>query len=487
MKKLNNILTHSSIIEHKGNLEVEVKSVGIDSRKVESGQVFFAIPGTQVDGHQFIPQAVEAGAAAIVCERIPDVLADNVTYVRVENISKVLGFAVAEFYDNPSEKLILVGVTGTNGKTTTATLLYQLFRKLGYKAGLLSTVVNCVDDKATEATQTTPDAVTINRLLHDMVAVGCSYAFMEVSSHSIAQHRVAGLYFAGGVFSNITHDHLDYHKTFDEYLKVKKSFFDGLPATSFALVNVDDRNGRVMVQNTKATAKTYALKSMADYKCKIIENGFEGMHLNIDGTEVWTEFIGEFNAYNLLAVYAAARQLNVEKEEALTTLSMLKPVSGRFECVRSANGITAIIDFAHTPDALENVLKAINSIRKDNERLITVAGCGGNKDKTKRPIMAALAVDYSDVAVLTSDNPRFEDPEAILEDMKAGLTTKEQRSKALSIVNRHEAIRTAVTLAKPNDIILLAGKGHETHQEIMGVRTHFDDKEEVLNAFKEQE
>lgn len=484
--RLSNIIENVETLEIKGNLEVDIQSLGIDSRKVEAGQLFFAVHGTQVDGHQFIPNAVEAGATAVICEHFPEAINPTVTYIKVANSHKALGLSAAAYFNNPSDKLTLVGVTGTNGKTTTATLLHDLYTKAGYKVGLLSTVVNLVGEKKIEATHTTPDAIHINSLLNDMVAEGCSYCFMEVSSHAIVQERVAGLTFAGGAFTNITHDHLDYHKTFDEYIKAKKMFFDSLPSNAFALTNVDDRNGMIMVQNTKANIKTYALKSMADYKCRIIESGFDGMHLNVDNVDMWTEFIGEFNAYNLLAVYATARLLGLEKEEDLRILSSLKPVSGRFECVRSASGIVAIVDYAHTPDALINVLSTINKIRQGSERLITVAGCGGNRDKTKRPVMAVMAAENSDVAILTSDNPRFEDPNAILEDMKAGLS-KELRSKALFITDRREAIRTAVMMANPKDIILIAGKGHEPYQEINGVRHHFDDKEEVLAAFKEKE
>lgn len=484
--KLNNIIEKCDILEVKGSTDTDIQSLGIDSRKVEKNQLFFAIPGTQVDGHQFIQSAIEAGATAVVCEKLPENISPEVCYIKVADSSKALGSAASAFYGNPSEKLTLVGVTGTNGKTTTVTLLHHLFTKAGYKAGLLSTVVNLVGEEKVEATHTTPDAIHINSLLHSMVSEGCSYCFMEVSSHAVVQNRIAGLTFAGGVFSNITHDHLDYHKTFDEYIKAKKTFFDLLPKNAFALANTDDRNGMVMVQNTKASVKTYALKSMADYKCRIIESGFDGMHLNVDNVDVWTEFIGEFNAYNLLAVYATARLLGMDKEEDLRILSAMKPVSGRFECVRSSSGVVAIVDYAHTPDALINVLNTINKIRQNNEKLITVAGCGGNRDKTKRPVMAVMAAENSDTAILTSDNPRFEDPNAILEDMKAGLS-KELRSKTLFITDRREAIRTAVMMARPKDIILIAGKGHEPYQEVEGVRHLFDDKEEVLVAFKEKE
>ncbi len=485
MMKLTDILKNAEVLTVNGSTDVEIRSLGIDSRKVSEGQLFFAISGTQVDGHRFIPNAVEAGAVAVVCEQLPESLNPAVCYIAVKNSEYTLGLVASAFYGNPSQQLKLVGVTGTNGKTTTATLLYYMFKELGYKAGLLSTIVNYVGDKKVDATHTTPDAIHINSMLADMVADGCSYCFMEASSHAIAQQRIAGLSFVGGIFSNLTHDHLDYHKTFDEYLKAKKKFFDSLSANAFALTNVDDRNGRVMVQNTKATVKTYALRSMADFKCRIIEQGFEGMQLNIDGMDVWTSFIGEFNAYNLTAVYAATRMLGVEKEEALRLLSLMKPVAGRFDYVRSAKGVTAVVDYAHTPDALVNVLTTINQLRRGGERLITVVGCGGNRDKTKRPEMARIAADSSDVAILTSDNPRFEDPQVILNDMKEGLSVT-QRTKALSIVDRLEAIRTAVMMAKENDIILIAGKGHEPYQEVNGVRNHFDDKETVQQLFNEQ-
>lgn len=480
--KLANILKDTTPIEVHGSQDVEVSSLAFDSRKASAGQLFFAIPGTQVNGHQFIPNAIEAGVSAVVCEQLPPTLNSNVCYVKVANATNALGIAASAFYNHPSSKLTLVGITGTNGKTTTATLLYHLFKQAGYKAGLLSTVVNYVDNRSAEATHTTPDPIEINSLLAEMVDVGCGYCFMEVSSHAVVQERITGLTFAGGIFSNITHDHLDYHKTFEAYIKAKKSFFDQLPANTFALINADDRNGRVMVQNTRAKVKTYALRSMADYKCRIVEHSFDGMLLNIDGVEVWTNFIGEFNAYNLLAVYATAIQLGVEKEETLRLLSLLKPVAGRFEYLRSTTGITAVVDYAHTPDALSNVLSTINKIRQGNERIITVVGCGGNRDKTKRPIMAQVAVDNSDIAILTSDNPRFENPDDILNDMKEGLSAQ-QKTKALFITGRLDAIRTAILMAKPHDIVLVAGKGHETYQDVSGVKHHFDDKEVLQKIF----
>ncbi|MDR0660114.1 MAG: UDP-N-acetylmuramoyl-L-alanyl-D-glutamate--2,6-diaminopimelate ligase [Prevotellaceae bacterium] len=484
--RLTDILKKVDTLKIEGNADVEILSLGIDSRSAKAGQLFFAIHGTQVDGHKFISAAIKAGAVAVVCEHLPENTDPSICYVKVADSNRALGLVAAEFFGNPSDKLTLVGVTGTNGKTTTTTLLHHLFTKAGYKAGLLSTVVNLIGEEKIEATHTTPDAIHINSLLNDMVTKGCSYCFMEISSHAIVQERIVGLTFAGGAFTNITHDHLDYHKTFDEYIKAKKTFFDLLPKNAFALTNADDRNGMVMVQNTSAVVKTYALKSMADHKCRIIESSFDGMHLNIDNVDVWTEFIGEFNAYNLLAAYAVARLLGLDKEEDLRILSSMKPVSGRFECVRSASGVVAIIDYAHTPDALINVLNTINKIRQGNEKLIAVAGCGGNRDKTKRPVMAAMAAENSDTAILTSDNPRFEDPNTILEDMKVGLS-KELKSKSLFITDRREAIRTAVTMAQPRDIILIAGKGHEPYQEINGIRHHFDDKEEVIIAFKEKE
>jgi UDP-N-acetylmuramoyl-L-alanyl-D-glutamate--2,6-diaminopimelate ligase len=466
-----------------GNENVEICSLGFDSRNVCEKQLFFAVAGTKIDGHNFIEDAISRGASAIICQHLPQNINKKICYVQVENSNVAMGMIASEFYDNPSTKLKLVGITGTNGKTTTATLLYQLMKAYGYKAGLISTIANYVDNVRIETTHTTPDVLQINELLSKMAETGCDYCFMEVSSHAVVQERIAGLTFAGGIFSNITRDHLDYHETFEAYIKAKKRFFDELPQTAFALTNIDDKNGRVMLQNTKAKCKTYALRTLADYKCKVLETSFEGMLLNIDGIDVWTKCIGGFNAYNLLAVYAAAIELGVEKVEALRLLSDLNPAAGRFECIRAANGVTAIVDYAHTPDALENVLSIINEICK-NEQIITVVGCGGNRDKGKRPIMAQIASENSNIAIFTSDNPRNENPEDILKDMCAGLTPV-TRKKTIVIADRREAIRTAIMMAKADDVILVAGKGHEPYQEINGVRHHFDDKEVINEIFNE--
>lgn len=466
-----------------GNRNVAVEFLSFDSRKVSAGCCFFAIRGTQVDGHKFIQPAVEKGAVAIVCEQLPETTAPNVTYVQVNDASLALGVMASAFYGNPSEKLRLVGVTGTNGKTTTATLLYRIAKMLGYKAGLLSTVVNYVGDVEVAANHTTPDQIELNSLLAQMCDAGCEFCFMEVSSHAIVQHRIAGLGFAGAVFSNITHDHLDYHKTFAEYIKAKKGLFDGLGSNAFAITNVDDKNGMVMVQNTKARVVTYSLRSMADICTKIIENHFDGMLLNLDGCEVWTRLVGKFNAYNITAIYATLVNLGFDKAEVLTRLSMVTAVSGRFEYIKSATGVVAVVDYAHTPDALENVLSTIKDILGDSpSQIITVVGCGGNRDKTKRPEMAQIAAEMSTLAILTSDNPRFEEPNAILDDMRTGIDSGLER-KVLVIADRREAIRTACRFAKCGDIILVAGKGHEDYQEIKGVKHHFDDKEEVRTAF----
>jgi UDP-N-acetylmuramoyl-L-alanyl-D-glutamate--2,6-diaminopimelate ligase len=453
---------------------------------VEQGQLFFALRGETTDGHRFIGDATANGAAAVVCERLPTDVDPRVCYIVVKDSRVAMGDIAAAFYDRPSRRMKVVGITGTNGKTTTATLLYRLFRALGHKTGLLSTVANYVDDREVAATHTTPDAITLNRLLSDMTLSGCTCCFMEVSSHAIVQERIAGIDFAGALFSNITHDHLDYHKTFSDYIRAKKTFFDRLPRQAFALLNVDDRNGRLMGQNTNATVKTYALRTWADFKARIIENTFDGMQLHIDGMDVWTPLIGAFNAYNLLAAYAAAQLLGVDKREALRLLSAIPPVAGRFETLHGAVDMTVIVDYAHTPDALQNVLCTINDIRR-NERLITVVGCGGNRDTAKRPRMAQIAADHSDRVIFTSDNPRFEDPEAILHDMKAGLDAA-QRAQSLFITDRREAIRTALTLAQPaGAIVLIAGKGHEKYQEVNGLRTAFDDVEvakEMLEGMK---
>lgn len=463
-----------------GDGTVAVGRLEFDSRKVVPGTLFFATRGTQADGHAYIPAAVAAGAAAVVCEELPAERPVGVTFVQVPDSTVALGQVASAFYGHPSRRLKLVGVTGTNGKTTTATLLYRMFRRLGYKAGLISTVVYCVDDREIPSTHTTPDSIRLNAMMAEMVEAGCDYCFMEVSSHSLVQHRTAGLAFVGGIFSNITHDHLDYHKTFAEYIRAKKLFFDGLPAGAFALTNADDRNGMVMVQNTKATVKTYALQSFADFRCRIVETLLDGMLLNLDGSEVWIKFLGRFNAYNLTSVYATALLLDARRDEVLRILSDLTSVDGRFEPIHSKEGVTAIVDYAHTPDALQNVIGTINEIRKKDQRLYVVVGCGGNRDATKRPEMAKIAVDGSDMAVLTSDNPRLEEPGAIIEQMKSGL---EPGARYLAITDRREAIKAAVALARPGDIILVAGKGHETYQDVGGVKHHFDDREEVRAAF----
>ena len=463
-----------------GDGTVAVGRLEFDSRKVVPGTLFFATRGTQADGHAYIPAAVAAGAAAVVCEELPAERPVGVTFVQVPDSTVALGQVASAFYGHPSRRLKLVGVTGTNGKTTTATLLYRMFRRLGYKAGLISTVVYCVDDREIPSTHTTPDSIRLNAMMAEMVEAGCDYCFMEVSSHSLVQHRTAGLAFVGGIFSNITHDHLDYHKTFAEYIRAKKLFFDGLPAGAFALTNADDRNGMVMVQNTKATVKTYALQSFADFRCRIVETLLDGMLLNLDGSEVWVKFLGRFNAYNLTSVYATALLLGARRDEVLRILSDLTSVDGRFEPIHSKEGVTAIVDYAHTPDALQNVIGTINEIRTKDQRLYVVVGCGGNRDATKRPEMAKIAVDGSDMAVLTSDNPRLEEPGAIIEQMKSGL---EPGARYLAITDRREAIKAAVALARPGDIILVAGKGHETYQDVGGVKHHFDDREEVRAAF----
>ena len=463
-----------------GDGTVAVGRLEFDSRKVVPGTLFFATRGTQADGHAYIPAAVAAGAAAVVCEELPAERPAGVTFVQVPDSTVALGQVASAFYGHPSRRLKLVGVTGTNGKTTTATLLYRMFRRLGYKAGLISTVVYCVDEREIPSTHTTPDSIRLNAMMAEMVEAGCDYCFMEVSSHSLVQHRTAGLAFVGGIFSNITHDHLDYHKTFAEYIRAKKRFFDGLPAGAFALTNADDRNGMVMVQNTKATVKTYALQSFADFRCRIVETLLDGMLLNLDGSEVWVKFLGRFNAYNLTSVYATALLLDARRDEVLRILSDLTSVDGRFEPIHSKEGVTAIVDYAHTPDALQNVIGTINEIRKKDQRLYVVVGCGGNRDATKRPEMAKIAVDGSDMAVLTSDNPRLEKPGAIIEQMKSGL---EPGARYLAITDRREAIKAAVALARPGDIILVAGKGHETYQDVGGVKHHFDDREEVRAAF----
>ncbi|GAB3917240.1 UDP-N-acetylmuramoyl-L-alanyl-D-glutamate--2,6-diaminopimelate ligase [Mucilaginibacter boryungensis] len=483
MKYLSELLEGLPFTELQGSADVEITCVVFDSRKVVPGCLFVAVKGTAVDGHDFIEQAVKDGAVAVICEDLPGHTADGADFLMVQNSAVALGIVAANFYGNPSNQLKLVGVTGTNGKTTIATLLYKLFRDLGYKCGLLSTVENQINGKVTPATHTTPDPVALNSLLADMVAQGCDYCFMEVSSHAIAQHRIEGLTFSGGIFSNLTHDHLDYHKTFDAYLKAKKMFFDTLPKSAFALTNVDDKNGNVMLQNTKAHKKSYGLKNMADYKVKILENGFNGLLLNIDGEEVWFKLVGNFNAYNLLAVYAAAMLLEQDKSKVLISLSKLSGAEGRFDALVSPNKVIGIVDYAHTPDAVQNVLTTIHDLRKGTEQVITIIGCGGDRDRTKRPVMAAMACEWSDKVILTSDNPRSEDPAEIIKEMEAGVNAT-NRKKTISIVDRREAIKTACHLAQPGDIILVAGKGHEKYQEIKGVRNHFDDREELQEQFK---
>lgn len=479
---LADILQNVILLKTTGDTELTIQSIQFDSRKVENGSVFVATKGTASDGHQYIQVAIEKGATAVVCEDMPEELNPAITYIKVENSADVLGKMASAWYGFPSSKMILIGVTGTNGKTTIATLLYQLFRKLGHKAGLLSTVCNYVDDRAVEATHTTPDALALNELLAEMVEAGCEYAFMEVSSHSVEQRRIAGLEFNGGIFTNITRDHIDYHLTFENYLKAKKQFFDELPEDAFALTNADDKNGLVMLQNSKAKKYTYSLRTLADFKTRILEHGFEGMLLDMNNREVNVSFIGKFNASNLSAVFGAAILLGQDDMEVLRIISSLQSVAGRFETFHSPTGYTAIVDYAHTPDALTNVISTINHILQGNGRLITVVGCGGNRDKGKRPMMAREAVNGSWKAILTSDNPRFEEPQDILNDMLAGLDMVE-KAKSLTIVDRREAIRTACALAQAGDVVLVAGKGHEDYQIIQGVKHHFDDREEVKKCF----
>ena len=460
----------------------EVTGIEIDSRKIEAGNLFIAMRGTQVDGHAYIAKAQEMGATAVACESLPEKPASDVTYLLYPNTEEVAGVLATQFYGNPTARLKLVGVTGTNGKTTIATLLYHMFRRMGYKCGLCSTVCNYIDGKAVPTEVTTPDPITLNRLLGQMADEDCQYAFMEVSSHSVAQKRIAGLTFAGGIFTNLTRDHMDYHKTFENYRDAKKAFFDALPKHAFAITNADDKNGMIMVQNTRATVKTYSLRSAADYKARILEESFEGMNLEMDGREVSVQFVGRFNVSNLLAVYATALMLGVGQEEALILLSVMKPVNGRFETIRSREGVTAIVDYAHTPDALANVLSTINEVLRHRGQCWTVCGAGGNRDKGKRPLMAQEAVKNSDRVIITSDNPRNEDPQEIINDMLAGLSEDERRH-VLSIVDRREAIRTACMMAQPGDVILVAGKGHEDYQIIQGVKHHFDDHEIIKEAF----
>ena len=481
--KLNEVLKNITPIKIVGNDNVEITGVNIDSRRIKAGHLFVAIRGTQVDGHQFIDKAIELGADAVLCEELPEKLSDHVAYVLVESTEDAVGKVATLFYGNPSHKLKLVGVTGTNGKTTIATLLYNMFRKFGYKVGLLSTVCNYIDDVEVPADHTTPDPIELNELLAKMVEAGCEYAFMECSSHAIHQKRIGGLKFAGGLFTNLTRDHLDYHKTFENYRNAKKAFFDALPKDAFAITNADDKNGMIMVQNTKATVKTYSIRSMADFRARILECHFEGMYLEIDGREVGVQFIGKFNVSNLLAVYGAAIMLGKKPEDILLVLSTLHSVSGRLEPIHSPEGFTAIVDYAHTPDALANVLNAIHEVLDGKGHVITVCGAGGNRDKGKRPLMAQEAVRQSDKVIITSDNPRFEDPQEIINEMLAGLNEQQMR-KVISIVDRKEAIRTACMMAQKGDVVLVAGKGHENYQEIKGVKHHFDDKEVLHEIFK---
>lgn len=481
--KLQDLLKGLDVLEQKGASDVDVNGVKIDSRQVEDGNMFVAVKGTAADGHAYIGKAIELGAKVVLCEDMPAELAEGVTYVRLANTEQNVGQVATNFYGDPTSKLKLVGVTGTNGKTTIATVLYNMFRAMGHKTGLLSTVCNYIDGEAVPTEHTTPDPITLNSLLAKMVEAGCEYVFMEVSSHSVVQNRIGGLRFVGGMFTNITRDHLDYHKTFENYIKAKKQFFDQLPAGAFAITNIDDKNGLVMTQNSKATVKTYSVQSPADYKAKIIECHFEGMYLEINGKEVGVQFIGKFNVSNLLAVYGAAVMLGKDPMDVLVALSAMKPVNGRFEALRSPSGYTAIVDYAHTPDALENVLNAIHGVMEGKEgKIITVCGCGGNRDKGKRPLMAQEAARQSDKVILTSDNPRNEEPEDILKDMEAGLTP-EQKTNVITIVDRRQAIKTACMLAQPGDVILIAGKGHEDYQIVKGVKHHFDDKEEVRACF----
>jgi UDP-N-acetylmuramoyl-L-alanyl-D-glutamate--2,6-diaminopimelate ligase len=482
--KLTELLKYVKPITIVGNAEVDITGVNIDSRKIEKGHLFVAIKGTQTDGHRFIPKALELGAVAVLCEDMPEEPVAGVTYVQVSSTEAAVGPVATVFYGEPSQHLKLVGVTGTNGKTTIATLLYNMFRKFGHKCGLLSTVCNYIEGEPIPADHTTPDPIELNKLLHQMVEAGCEYAFMECSSHAIAQQRIGGLTFAGGLFTNLTRDHLDYHKTFENYRDAKKAFFDGLSKDAFAITNADDKNGSVMVQNCKAQVKTYSVQRMADFRARIIECHFEGMYLDINGQEVGVQFIGKFNVSNLLAVYGAAVMLGKKPEDILVVLSTLKSVAGRLEPIRSEEGVTAVVDYAHTPDALENVLNAIHEVMEGKQgKIITVCGAGGNRDKGKRPLMAKEAVKQSDRVIITSDNPRFEEPQDIINDMLAGLDQK-QMKKVVSIVDRKEAIRTACMMAEKGDVILIAGKGHEDYQEIKGVKHHFDDREVVREIFQ---
>ncbi len=482
MKTLSEIVKDINGLEITGNTGCRIAGIASDSRAVEKDYLFIAVPGTHVDGHQYIDSAIEKGAVAILCSVLPEVANPAITWVVSPDPAEALGYVASNFYGNPSLRMKVVGVTGTNGKTTTATLLYRLFTELGQPSGLLSTVCNYIGQERIPATHTTPDPIRIQQLMAEMVAAGCTYCFMEVSSHAIDQKRISGIDFDGGIFSNLTHDHLDYHKTFAAYRDAKKKFFDQLSDKAFALTNIDDKNGLFMQQNCKAAKLTYSVRSMADFKVKVLESHFDGMLLNLDGSEIWVHFVGNFNAYNLLAVYGAAVSLGADRNEVLRILSMLRPVDGRFETFRSPMGVFAVVDYAHTPDAVKNVLNSINDVKSGNEMVLTVVGAGGDRDKTKRPEMALEAVNASDRVILTSDNPRSEDPEQIIADMLAGVPTN-LRSKVLTITNRKEAIRTACMMARPGDIILIAGKGHEDYQEIKGVKHHFDDREVVREIF----
>ncbi len=479
---IDGLLEGIKVIETKGDTRKDITGVNIDSRLIGKGHLFIAVRGTQTDGHKYIGKAVEQGASAVLCEELPETLDESVTYIRAADTEHIVGNIATAFYGRPSEKLRLVGVTGTNGKTTIATTLYNMFRYMGHKAGLLSTVVNYIDGQAIPTEHTTPDPITLNRLLAQMVEAGCEYAFMEVSSHSIVQNRIGGLKFTGGIFTNITRDHLDYHKTFENYIKAKKLFFDNLPADAFAVTNLDDRHGMVMVQNTRAEVKTYSVSQPADFKAKIIECHFAGMYLEINNREVGVSFIGKFNVSNLLAVYGTAVMLGKEPQEVLVAMSAMKPVSGRLEALNSPTGYTVVVDYAHTPDALENVLNAIHGVLEGKGKVITVCGAGGNRDKGKRPLMAQESVKQSDRVIITSDNPRFEEPQDIINDMMAGLDS-EQMGKVIAIVDRRKAIKAACMMARKGDVVLVAGKGHEDYQEIKGVKHHFDDKEEVVKIF----
>ena len=482
MKSLREILQDVLVLKSAGSLNIQVSGLEINSRQVGENFLFAAVKGTLVDGHSFIPNAIEAGATVILCEEFPQELNKNLTWVKVKDVPEALGIIASSFYGHPSKEVQLIGVTGTNGKTSVVTFLYHVFEEAGFPSGLISTIKTFVHKKEYEATHTTPDVITLNKLLRQMADAGCSYVFMEVSSHAIDQKRIAGLTYQGGVFTNLTHDHLDYHKTFKNYLTVKKKFFDDLPVAAFALVNTDDKNARVMIQNCKARTQSYALKQIADFKANIIERTFEGTEVRIDSKIVWLPFIGNFNIYNLLAVYGVSLNLGLDSEEVLRIISKLHPVSGRFETIRSEKGQIAIVDYAHTPDALLNVLGTIQQIRKSNSKIITVVGAGGDRDKLKRPEMARISAEMSDRLILTSDNPRSEDPEEIIQDMKAGIPV-DKESIVIAIVNRKEAIRTACLMAENDDIILIAGKGHETYQDINGVRHHFDDKEVIEDVF----